>query len=119
MPVQGSGKESVWASGPKQESDQYRSFCRCTVAKVRLSTGTASGLHLSTFFCFIQVTDKTGTTWPHKAHSCSILIGGDAKCDSNEDGVEDDSTFKRDRGSGVPQALQLSLLGVVRDVQGR
>ena len=54
-----------------------------------------------------------------RAHSGSVFIGGDAKCDSNEDGVENDSTLKCDRGSGVPQTLQLSLLGVIRDIQGR
>ena len=74
-------------------------------------------LHL---FCSKQVTDnKTGTILPHKSHSGSVFISGDAKCDSNEDGVEDDSTLESDRGSGVPQTLQLSLLGVIRNIQGR
>ena len=42
----------------------------------------------------MQVTDhKTWTTLPHKSHPGSAFIGGDAKCDSNEDGVENDSTL--------------------------
>lgn len=85
-------------------------------AEIQCSTGSCN---CAILFCSMQVTDnKAMTTVPHKSHSGSVLIGGDAKCNSNEDGMKNDSTLKCNRGSGVLQTLQLSLLRVFRDIQG-